>query len=58
MDALIETVSESATQIQALAVTAGGLVGVFVTLTVFYLLITLANRLGASGSGQDSSSGS
>lgn len=46
MDTLIESIASSSTQVQALAVTAGGLIGVFATLTVFYILISLANRIG------------
>ncbi|PKL06567.1 MAG: hypothetical protein CVV53_03670 [Spirochaetae bacterium HGW-Spirochaetae-9] len=33
------------TTIQALGVTAGGLIGVFATLGVFFLLIQIANRI-------------
>ncbi|MCX7025909.1 MAG: hypothetical protein NT061_00140 [Spirochaetes bacterium] len=34
------------TTIQALGVTAGGLIGVFATLGIFFLLIRIANRIG------------
>ena len=33
------------TTIQALGVTAGGLIGVFATLGIFFLLIQIANRI-------------
>jgi hypothetical protein len=46
MDALIDTIRYSSVQIQALAVTVGGLIGVFATLGVFYILITIANKFG------------
>lgn len=39
MDELIETMRASSTLVQALAVTAGGLVGVFLTLGLFFILI-------------------
>jgi hypothetical protein len=46
MDAFIQNIAESTTQVQALVVTAGGLIGVFATLTVFYILIRIANSIG------------
>ena len=46
MDDLIATLRESSVLAQAFAVTAGGLVGVFATLGLFFLLIWLADKLG------------
>ncbi len=46
MDALIENIRYASIQVQALAVTAGGLIGVFATLGVFYILITISNKFG------------
>ena len=51
MDTLIATLRESGTLSQALAVTAGGLVGVFATLGLFFLLIWLADKLGKKEKG-------
>ncbi len=46
MNDLIEILRQSGTTIQALGVTAGGLIGVFVTLGAFFLIIWLADRFG------------
>ena len=46
MDMLIYDLQQSSTTIQALAVTVGGLVGVFVTLGAFYLVMVIANKAG------------
>ncbi len=48
MDTLIDTIRSSSIQIQALAVTVGGLIGVFSTLGVFYILITISNKVGGT----------
>lgn len=45
MDAFIEQIRNASLVTQALAVTAGGLIGVFATLTVFFLIIRLSVRL-------------
>jgi hypothetical protein len=50
MEQLITDLQAQGATIQALAVTAGGLIGVFVTLTVFFIVIRLANRLGGKNS--------
>lgn len=47
MDILIQNLQYSSTPVQALAVTVGGLIGVFVTLTAFFLVMFIANK--ASG---------
>lgn len=57
MDVLIQNIAESSTQVQALAVTAGGLLGVFATLTVFYLLILASNRVGEKSATQGEKGG-
>ena len=44
MNGMIEYLTNSSTTVQAFAVTAGGLAGVFITLGFFYLLILLANK--------------
>jgi hypothetical protein len=46
MEALIQNIKESSIQVQAVAVTVGGLIGVFATLAVFYVLIAIADRVG------------
>jgi hypothetical protein len=46
MDALIESLRGVSTTVQALAVSAGGLMGVFATLAVFFAIITLSDKLG------------
>jgi hypothetical protein len=46
MDAFIETIKASSTPVQALAVTVGGLIGVFATLFVFWFMIYLSEHLG------------
>lgn len=48
MDALLAILRTESPAVQALAVTAGGLLGVFVTLGFFYLLIWAADRWGSS----------
>jgi len=45
MDELIRTIAVSSGATQALAVTVVGLAGVFATLTVFFLIIWIANRI-------------
>ncbi|HOX31920.1 MAG TPA: hypothetical protein PLB91_06285 [Spirochaetales bacterium] len=45
MDAFIQSLQYESDTIKALAVTAGGLVGVFVTLGVFFLVIQVSNKL-------------
>ncbi len=49
MDALIATIQQSSIHVQALAVTAGGLIGVFATLGLFFVLIYVADRVGKRG---------
>ncbi len=49
MDALIVSLQNSSTTVQALAVTAGGLIGVFATLFMFWFLIFLSERFGKKG---------
>jgi hypothetical protein len=44
MNGMIDNLRGASTTVQALAVTAGGLLGVFLTLGFFYLLIFLANK--------------
>jgi hypothetical protein len=46
MDSLIESLKEASILVQALAVSAGGLVGVFATLAFFFLMIFIAGKLG------------
>jgi hypothetical protein len=46
MDAMIATLQDASTTIQALAVSVGGLIGVFATLAVFFIIIGLSNKLG------------
>lgn len=46
MNALIQNIADNATTAgKALAVTAGGLIGVFATLAIFYFIILLANKI-------------
>jgi hypothetical protein len=45
MEALIANLQSESTTIQALAVSAGGLIGVFATLTVFFIFIWLSDKL-------------
>ncbi|MCX7776301.1 MAG: hypothetical protein WHT81_02400 [Rectinemataceae bacterium] len=47
MDALLAILRTESTAVQALAVTMGGLLGVFLTLGFFYLLIWAADRWGS-----------
>jgi hypothetical protein len=49
MDALIAELQVAGTTTEALAVSAGGLIGVFATLAVFFVIIALSNRLGKKG---------
>jgi hypothetical protein len=46
MDALIIELQQASATVQALAVSAGGLVGVFATLAVFFIMISLSDKLG------------
>lgn len=46
MEYLFDTLRSSSTTVQALAVTVGGLVGVFATLGFFFILIWLAGKAG------------
>jgi hypothetical protein len=46
MESLISDLQGASTTVQALAVSAGGLIGVFTTLAVFFLIIAVSNRLG------------
>jgi hypothetical protein len=46
MESMIESLRSAGTTIQALAVSAGGLIGVFVTLAVFFVVIWLSDKLG------------
>lgn len=46
MNSLIETLRGMGATVQALAVSAGGLIGVFATLAFFFALIVAADRLG------------
>ena len=45
MDTIIAYLKSGSTTVQALGVTLGGLIGVFATLTVFFLIIWLAEKL-------------
>ncbi|MDH7483158.1 MAG: hypothetical protein QHH01_00865, partial [Spirochaetales bacterium] len=47
MDALLAILRTETTVVKALAVTVGGLLGVFLTLGFFYLLIWAADRWGS-----------
>jgi hypothetical protein len=49
MNSFINSLISTNTFIQALAVSAGGLIGVFATLAFFFLMIFIANKLGAKG---------
>ncbi|HOX49532.1 MAG TPA: hypothetical protein PLG14_10140 [Spirochaetales bacterium] len=46
MDQLIQNLRYESTTVQALGVTVGGLVGVFATLGVFFLVIWISGKLG------------
>ena len=46
MDAFIANVQQSSVQVQALVVTAGGLIGVFATLGLFFILIWVGGKVG------------
>lgn len=46
MEALILNLRSESTTVQALAVTVGGLIGVFATLAAFFLIIWLSVKLG------------
>jgi hypothetical protein len=45
MDTLIQNLQYADTTVQALAVTVGGLIGVFATLACFFLVIAIANKI-------------
>lgn len=49
MDSMIESLKGASTLAQSLAVSAGGLIGVFATLAFFFLMIVVAGRLGRKG---------
>jgi hypothetical protein len=46
MENLIIDLQSQSTTTQALAVSAGGLIGVFATLALFFIIIWLADKLG------------
>lgn len=46
MDALIGELQYASTTLQAIAVSAGGLIGVFATLAVFFVIISLSGKMG------------
>ncbi len=46
MESTIESLRQAGDTAQAVAVSIGGLIGVFATLTVFFLIIWLADKLG------------
>ena len=46
MEKIIEYLKSGSTTVQALGITVGGLIGVFATLTVFFLIIWLSEKLG------------
>ena len=45
MEDIIEHMRAGSTTVQALGITAGGLIGVFATLTVFFLIIWLSVKV-------------
>jgi hypothetical protein len=49
MDAWIESLKSASSLAQSLAVSAGGLLGVFATLALFFVFIAAAGRLGRKG---------
>ncbi|MDP3179113.1 MAG: hypothetical protein Q8M76_14495 [Spirochaetaceae bacterium] len=49
METLIQNLQYESTTVQALAVTAGGLIGVFATLGIFFLVIFVADKVGKKG---------
>lgn len=51
MNSIIENLKSASTSVQALGVSLGGLIGVFATLGVFFVLIWLANKLSAAKKG-------
>ncbi|HPE36721.1 MAG TPA: hypothetical protein PK625_06185 [Spirochaetales bacterium] len=51
MENLIDSARGAGDTMQALFVSAGGLIGVFATLTVFFLIIWLADKLGGRKQG-------
>lgn len=46
MDNLIDSLRYASVTVQALGVTAGGLIGVFATLGFFFLMIWLSDKVG------------
>jgi hypothetical protein len=46
MESMIGNLREASTFVQALAVSAGGLIGVFATLAFFFLMILISGKLG------------
>ncbi len=46
METLISNLQSETTTVQALAVSAGGLIGVFATLALFFIVIWLSDKLG------------
>ncbi|MEN6297109.1 MAG: hypothetical protein ABFC92_04075 [Rectinema sp.] len=46
MTELIETLRSASATVQAIAVSVGGLIGVFATLAFFFLMIVVADRFG------------
>jgi len=45
VDTIIEHLKAGSTTVQALGITVGGLIGVFATLTVFFLFIWLSGKI-------------
>jgi hypothetical protein len=52
MDYLIESLQSQSDTIKALGVTAGGLIGVFATLGIFFLVIWISDKISKKG-GED-----
>ncbi len=46
MDNIVAYMKQASITVQALGVTVGGLIGVFATLTVFFLIIWLSGKVG------------
>ena len=49
MDAFIQSIQDKSDTIKALVVSAGGLVGVFATLGIFFVIMLISNKIGQRG---------
>jgi hypothetical protein len=52
MEALIQNLLGESNAVKAIAVSVGGLLGVFITLGVFFLVIIISDKIGKNSGGE------